>query len=341
MAEGPLVTVVPSCYNHARFVVECLESIRAQTYQNVEIIIMDDHSADDSVNIITDWLNTTGVEATFIAHPDNRGICRTRNEALAHATGKYCAFVSTDDVWLPDKLETHVKIMEEQPDDVAVLYTDAYRMDESGAPIDGMFLETYLAEGQPPPTGNLYEVLLDGNFIPSLTTLVRRSCLLDVGPYDESLSFEDWDMWLRLAQRYRFLYSEVPAARYRVVATSLDHVLRGPKRAAFDASKVRIQLKHLGYSPEFDRLLGRRTLEYARSLYRLDHPERDAYLDEIALAAKDHGLRTLAWRAKWAVPHPWIWSLVDVAGEARRGVRGFVRRARTRARGAGGNRTTT
>jgi glycosyltransferase involved in cell wall biosynthesis len=333
VTDRPLVTVVASCYNHARFVRDCLESIRSQTYDNVQLIIMDDQSTDGSVTIIDDWLRTTGVRAQFIAHADNRGICRTRNEALSHAVGEYCAFVSTDDVWVPDKLETHVAIMEAESPEVAVLYTDAYRMDESGAPVPGMFLETYLNAGQAPPSGDIYEVLLDGNFIPSLTTLVRRAALLDVGPYDESLSFEDWDMWLRLAQRYRFAYAPVPVARYRIVATSLDHMLRGPRRASFDASKVRIQLKHLGYSPAWDRLLSRRILEFARSLYQLEHPERDAYIEEIVTVARQRGLPLLALRARWAVPHPWVWRGVDGAGDAQRWVRRAVSRARRRARG--------
>jgi glycosyltransferase involved in cell wall biosynthesis len=334
MSGRPLVTVVASCYNHARFVIECLEAIRSQTYDNVQLIIMDDHSTDDSVNIINDWLRTTSVPARFIAHADNRGICRTRNEALTHALGKYCAFVSTDDVWVPDKLETHVAIMEAEPDDVAVLYTDAYRMDEAGASVSGMFLETYLEPGRPPPSGDVYEVLLDGNFIPSLTTLVRRQCLVAVGPYDESLSFEDWDMWLRIAQRYRFAYSSIPAARYRIVATSLDHMLRGPRRAAFDASKVRIQLKHLGYSPEFDRLLSRRILDQAHSLHELGHPERDAYVDEIITVAKRRRLRSLEWQARWAVPHPLVWRAVELSREVPPRIGRHVRRAERRARAA-------
>jgi glycosyltransferase involved in cell wall biosynthesis len=333
MGQGPLVSIVAGCYNHARFVVDCLESIRGQTYDNVEVVIIDDHSTDNSVDIIDEWLRTTGVQATVLVNDQNLGICRTRNRAIAHLTGKYCAFVSTDDTWLPDKLERHVKEMEALPDDVALLYTDAYRMDESGAPLPGMFLEHYLPDREP-PSGDVYEVLLDGNFIPSLTTLVRRSALQAVGPYDESLSFEDWDMWLRIAQRFKFMYLDAPAARYRVVATSLDHALRGPRRAAFDASKVRIQLKHHGYSPAFDRLLGFRTLEYLRSLYQLGHPERDAYVDEVVQAGRRHGLRWMAFLARWVVPHAGAWSLTLAARAVPDRARTLARRIRRRVRAA-------
>ena len=341
MTEGPLVSVIATCYNHSRFVVECFESIQAQTYPNIEFIIMDDHSTDGSVEIIEDWIRTTGVTATFLPSDENRGICRVRNHALKHCNGTYLAMVSTDDAWLPDKLERHVKEMEAQPADVAVLYTDAYRMDESGAPIPEMFIEPYLPDIHPPPSGDIYEFLLDGNFIPSLTTLVRRARLVDVGPYDESLSFEDWDMWLRIAQRFKFFYHDVPSARYRVVSTSLDHALRGSRRAGLDASKIRIQLKHLGYAPAFDRLLGWRSLQYARSLYQREHPRRDEIVGEVAQAGKDHRIRWLSLVATWAVPHRPVWWLADKVEQAAERVRPLVSRARRvagkvfrRARGA-------
>ena len=309
MAESPLVSVIAGSFNHARFVRDCLESIRAQTYGNTELIIIDDHSTDDTVAIINDWLRTTGVTATVIVQDENQGICRTRNEALSHATGKYVACISTDDMWLPDKLERHVKEMEALPDDVAVLYSDAYRVDESGNPIEEMFIEPYLPNVHPPPSGDVYELLLENNFIPSLTTLVRRSAFLEVGPYDESLSFEDWDMWLRVAQRFKFAYSPVPSARYRIVSNSLDHTLRGTRRRDLDASKILIQLKHLGHAPEFDRLLGFRTLEYLHSLYQLDHPQRDSYVRLVVEAGKKHRLRWLSFLARWAAPNRRVWAL--------------------------------
>ena len=328
MAESPLVSVIAGSYNHARFVRDCLEGIRAQTYTNTELIIIDDHSADDTVAIINDWVRTTGVSATVIANDENQGICRTRNEALSHATGKYVACVSTDDVWLPDKLERHVKEMEALPEDVAVLYSDAYRMDEGGDPVPKMFIESYLPNVRPPPSGDIYEHLLDGNFIPSLTTLVRRSCLLDVGPYDESLSFEDWDMWLRVAQRYKFAYSAVPSAGYRIVSTSLDHALRGARRRDLDASKIRIQLKHFGHSPACDRLLGFRTLEYLHSLHRLDHPERDAFTREGVETGRRHRLWWMSVLGRWAVPYPRVWALTLWLRRAGQRARELVRRRR-------------
>src|SRR4051812_6669635 len=104
MPDLPRVSAIAICFNHARFAVECLDSIAAQDHPDVELIIIDDCSTDDSVAVIRDWLDRTGTAATFIVHDVNRGICASRNDALSHATGEHVACISTDDVWLPGKL---------------------------------------------------------------------------------------------------------------------------------------------------------------------------------------------------------------------------------------------
>jgi glycosyltransferase involved in cell wall biosynthesis len=277
----PRVTVIATCFNHKRFLVDCLESIRAQTYQNVELIILDDRSTDGSPDLIDDWLRTTGVNARFIAHGKNMGICRSRNEALRHATGKYVATISTDDVWLPEKLAVQTEMMEQQPDTTAVVYSDALVMDEDGNALGPMFIEQHRSFTTM-PDGDIYRDLLVGNFIPSLGTLLRRSALQTIGPYDEALVFEDWDMWLRLARRFRFAYSPVPVARYRIVRTSLIRELAGERRADLAESSIRIRLKHVGQSAEMDNLLRVGLTAELDILYQRAHPRRCAYYRRVA-----------------------------------------------------------
>jgi len=98
-------------YNHSRFILETLESVRAQTYKNTELIILDDCSSDDSVSIIERWLQENAIACTFIRHQKNQGICKSLNETLAVATGKYISMVASDDLWLPDKIARQVEIM--------------------------------------------------------------------------------------------------------------------------------------------------------------------------------------------------------------------------------------
>jgi glycosyltransferase involved in cell wall biosynthesis len=265
----PVVSVLATCFNHERYVVECLESIHAQTYPNVQLIVADDASTDGSVRAIRDWVERTGTPCTLVLHEENRGICRTRNEALAHARGAYVSGISTDDVWLPDKLADQVAQLEALPQSVGVAYCDAARIDEDGNPLPETFVE-HLGVG-PPPEGDLYETLLTRNFLPAGSTLVRRECYAAVGPFDESLPYEDRDMWLRIARRYAFVFTPRVGVRYRVHPVSLSHVLTDEQ---WWAAELAISLKHLGHSPAWDAVLWDRI---ARAAYRLGRPEQLEY----------------------------------------------------------------
>jgi glycosyltransferase involved in cell wall biosynthesis len=268
----PLVTVIATCFNHERFVIESLESIRAQTYPNIELIIADDCSTDGSVQLIREWLERTGTNCTLVLHTENQGVCATRNETLSRARGEYVSTVSTDDTWFPEKIAVQAEQMARSAPSVGVLYGDAYQVDVDGNPLPVMYFErsrpfrTY----DEPPEGNVFEQLLEVNFVPAMTTMIRRECLEAVGPYDESLLYEDWDMWLRLARRYEFGFTPYVGARYRVHSSSLWQTLGN---RAWE-SDIRVFLKHLGYSPAWDVVLWDRI---ARAAYRVDHPARLEY----------------------------------------------------------------
>jgi glycosyltransferase involved in cell wall biosynthesis len=218
----PLVSIISICYNHERFVKDCLESIRRQAYPNLQIIITDDCSKDSSVALIREWMvQNPALPTTFISNDQNRGLCKSLNQAIALARGKYISMIATDDIWKPGKISRQVSVMESLPETVGVLYSDAERMDETGAPLPGRFIESY-RQFDRMPEGNIQEQLWDGNFIPAMTTLIRRSVFDKVGLYDEGLFYEDWDMWLRVSEHYHFAYDDRPSAIYRVVQTSMS-----------------------------------------------------------------------------------------------------------------------
>ncbi len=270
-SEGPLVTVIAICYNHARFVVECLESIRRQTYPNIELIIADDCSTDDSVERIRAWVDQHGVDCHVLLHDQNQGLCRTLNECLSLASGKYVAAVSTDDLWFAEKTTNQVAIMEAVPETVAVVYSDAYVIDETGCRLPDRYLESRW--GFDIPEGDVFPVLLRfWCFIPAMTTLIRRSSLEAVGPYDESLVMEDVDMWLRLARRYHFVFDPTITASYRMVPSSLFH----SRQADITKSAIRIFSKWLG-DPEFASVAQRRVGEQWWTLTQLEPEHRWRY----------------------------------------------------------------
>lgn len=219
-----LVSVIAICYNHARFVIECLESIGAQTFQDFELIVADDCSSDHSADLIAAWLARNRPDAVFIRHRRNAGMCPTLNETLAHARGQFVSMIATDDAWLPDKIARQLAAMRSLPERVAVVYSDAARMDEAGAPLTPDFIESH-RPGLAPPSGRIFPVLADGNFIPAMATLIRRQAIVDAGGYDERLSYEDYNMWLYLAQRHDFVYCPGALARYRIVSTSMVRTL--------------------------------------------------------------------------------------------------------------------
>jgi len=219
LKKFPLVTAFVGCYNHSRFVEECLDSVRQQTYPNLQVIIFDDCSSDDSRSVIDNWLKKHRLDWQFIRHNRNVGICASLNEALRLGRGKYISMVAADDVWLPDKTIRQVEIIEQMPKDVGVVYGDAFQISENGDVLPQMFIEGH-REFVVPPEGFLFDLLWEGSFIPAMATLIRRECFTKVGNYDEELCFEDWDMWMRISRRFRFVYDAVPAAKYRIVPTS-------------------------------------------------------------------------------------------------------------------------
>jgi glycosyltransferase involved in cell wall biosynthesis len=293
----PLVTVIAPCYNHERFVLECLESIRTQDYPNLQIIVTDDCSKDASPALIREWMEANpSLQVVFIQSEQNRGLCKVLNHAISLATGKYIAMTNTDDVWEPDKLREQVEFMEAQPETTAVVYSDAYQIDENGALLPKRFIESYRSFDRM-PEGDINELMWNGNFIPVMTTLIRRSVFEQVGLHDESMFYEDWDLWLRISKDFHFAYFPRPTARYRILTNSMSksavdrmnltnevmftkHLLQGsvPKSVrnkAFNYAVRRIfRQKPIAFSEGLDllnrfiRLYGSPRLFYARWLYR-------------------------------------------------------------------------
>ena len=278
--DNPLVTVIVVCYNHARFAWECLESVRHQQYPRVELIIVDDRSSDGSVEVIERWVRENGVDCVLMLHEQNIGLCRSLNEALGHASGKYVCIVATDDVWMPEKLVRQVRLFDELPSDYAVVYSDAIQVSETGEPLPVRFMAERGVTGIA-PHGDVLGRLAQGNFIPAPTAMIRRSALEAAGPYDERLCYEDWDMWLRLASRHRFAYLDYVLAKYRVVASSLSRTVLAHRNRASVVSALLVAERILALDAlPVEKRRGKR-LEISRLAWKLcamEDPEAMTYL---------------------------------------------------------------
>ena len=287
-SDEPLVTVIALCYNHSRFLIECLDSIASQTFQNFQLIITDDNSSDTSPEMIASWVSTNWPDAIFIRHSKNVGICPTLNEALSCATGKYISMIAADDVWEKDKIEKQLELFKTLPENVAVIYSDTSRIGESGELLKGQFIESHRA-GFSPPSGRVFSDLVDGNFIPAMATLIRRDAIDDVGGYDENLTYEDYDMWLRLSEKFNFVYCEGVVAKYRIVSTSIVRTafINPNPQHSYTVFLIRDKWFNTGLlSPEQNRKWAEEQWDAAYSLYMLGDSRSKACLWKAAVRTK-------------------------------------------------------
>lgn len=267
----PLVTIGVASYNNAPYLSETLDSLRDIDYPNLQLVVVDDASRDDSVTIIEQWQqNNPQVDLTFIAHETNRGICRALNQVLEVARGEFFAYVGSDDTLLPQRIRQQVAVFASLPDTCGVVFSDVAHMDSTGRPLPPP------ADLTAPHSGQVFSNLLEVNYVPAMAALIRRSCFDKVGLYDESLSYEDWDMWLRLAREFEFQHVPGVVARYRIHAGSAT----SSRRVQLAEGSLQLLSKHLGISSETNVLIGRHFAGLAETLYLFKSPRAIHWLQK-------------------------------------------------------------
>ncbi|PSN20738.1 glycosyl transferase family A [filamentous cyanobacterium CCP5] len=209
----PKVSVLVPAYNAMEYLPETISSILNQTYQDFEIIIVDDGSSDN----IKDWAKQLSDSRIRLISQSNQGLANARNTGLANAKGTYIAFIDADDIWRPRKLEKQVGILDEYPE-VGLVYTWVALIDENGV-FQGKFRKNHVH-------GDVWIKLTTHNVVEcGSVALVRRECFDKVGMFDEALPFscsEDWDMWLRIAAHYNFGLVREPLVYYRNHSNNLS-----------------------------------------------------------------------------------------------------------------------
>jgi glycosyltransferase involved in cell wall biosynthesis len=202
------VSVVVTCYNYGAYVAECLESVLSQTYRNIEVVVVNDGSTDDSEKEIRRLESDTRIKYVFQA---NSGQARAKNTGIGHSRGKYIAFLDADDRWDRRKLEKQIPLFLNPR--VGVVFSRSKFIDASGA--DRLF-----AHGSGhlrPRSGNVSKHLLFDNFVPFSSAVVRRECFERAGTFDESLPMSiDWDLWLRISLDFEFAFVDEELLAYRL-----------------------------------------------------------------------------------------------------------------------------
>jgi glycosyltransferase involved in cell wall biosynthesis len=204
------------CYNAGRYVEESVRAILAQTLADFELIIVEDASKDNSIEILRELVKLDP-RIRVIVHDQNRGASRSRNDGLRAARGEYIGFCDADDIWKPEKLKYQVDQLRAHPEyDVA--YCNSEIIDQNGNLTGALFSDQFAPPD--PASGLLFEHLCATNFVNMQTVLLRRS-LGEEMYFDEGIKWvEDWWQWVKLSRNHRFLYEATALAQYRVHAQS-------------------------------------------------------------------------------------------------------------------------
>jgi teichuronic acid biosynthesis glycosyltransferase TuaG len=218
----PKVSVIIPCFNSQNTIKETVESVLVQTMQDFEVIVVDDGSTDDTKQALSDY----GDRVKYL-YRENGGQSAARNTGIRAARGEILAFVDSDDLWYPEKLEKQIRILDEQKLDWC--YCDCLYFRDNDSFNLGKHSELFY----PAKVGWIVKSLLMGNCIASPTPVIRRSVFERCGLFDESPQFrigEDWEMWLRIAAQYPVGYSAEVLAKHREHAGSVSYSV-DPKTA--------------------------------------------------------------------------------------------------------------
>ena len=200
---APKVSVVIPAYNHSRFLAAAINSVRAQGQPDVEIVVVDDGSTDDTAQVLNEL---AGADLRVIEH-NHAGPAASRNRGVRESRGEWVAFLDADDYWLPGKLAAQLLRLEGDRTS-SFAYGGALIVDDEGNTLQVQRAEAHAC---------LVSELAWGNLITTSSMVVRRSALFDVGLFHESFNTigEDWDAWLRLAANYHGVCTPDPLVAMR------------------------------------------------------------------------------------------------------------------------------
>lgn len=209
--ESPLVSVIMPAYNSADFISESIHSVLQQTHQNWELLIIDDASQDNTVSLIKEF-ETLDSRIRLFQNTTNLGAGITRNLGIKTSQGAYIAFLDSDDLWLPKKLETQLKFM--QAHDLSMTYSSYQLIDEQGNDLNKQVVAL------PKLT---FQKLLKSNYVGNLTGIYNVDKLGKIY-CPELRKRQDWAMWLTILQKIKSSKGiSQPLAKYRIREKSISN----------------------------------------------------------------------------------------------------------------------
>jgi len=210
--DQPLVSVVTASYQMGHYVCSAVDSVLAQDYPNVEIIVVNDGSTDDTQERLAKY---EADHRVTVINQENKGQTVAKNRGLAAAKGELIGFCDADNLWRPGKLSKQVPRLLASPK-AGVVYGDIHLIDDQGKSLPSLNTLRY--------GGRITAKLLVDNFVTFNTTLVHRHILDEVGGFDESLRMAiDYNLWLNISLKYEFIYLDEPLVDYRIWGGQMSH----------------------------------------------------------------------------------------------------------------------
>jgi glycosyltransferase involved in cell wall biosynthesis len=247
----PKVSVVMASFNHASFVREAIESVLTQSWQDIELVITDDGSTDDTVAVIR---GVTDPRIRLVVLPQNQGACVALNDAITRATGEYVAVLNSDDFFLPGKLERQVAFLDGHANVGAVFGLPQF-VDERGRRFQNAghaFSELFVADNAPRQEW-LRRFFFEGNCLCHPTILIRKSCYTSVGRLDPLLmQLPDLDLWVRLCSAYEIHVLAEALTAFRILDRERNTSAPSRERLARCAWEMPTVLRHYAALPDAD-----------------------------------------------------------------------------------------
>lgn len=218
----PLVSVIAICHGHKNYVIQTLESIRNQNYPNLEFLIIN-NLKDDCEKIIENWIYENKVKCLFIQNEKPKSLVSNLNFGIERISGEFFQGISCDDILDENKFTAQIELFLKLDHNFAAVYSDMVYIDENGQELGrrnfDIFPDAELVKANP-----VNFLLRSGKVIPAPTLLLKTEIIRKIGGYPKDWIFEDWPLYLKLAQLgYQFKFIDKNLVFYRVLRGSFGH----------------------------------------------------------------------------------------------------------------------
>ncbi|MCK4994901.1 MAG: glycosyltransferase [Candidatus Omnitrophica bacterium] len=224
----PQVSIIIPTYNRAELIGRSIKSVLQQSYQDFEIIVIDDGSNDNSGEVISSFNDERII---YLRRAERGGVAKARNEGIIRARGSFIAFQDSDDEWLPEKLEKQIKIFEQATPKLGVVYSNMWKIDKDGKK-EQKFAPRIMPEDRIVYKDALRHRLMN---IGIVSALINRACFEKVGIFDEKLlRYVDLELLMRVSKYYYFYHLSEPLVKYYITNNSIS----SDRNALISAEKV-------------------------------------------------------------------------------------------------------